>query len=787
MRPLDKKLMRDLASMKGQMIAVGMVMVCGLAVMIMARSLILSLETTRNEYYTEHRLADVFCELTRAPNSLRDQIGEISGVMTVETRIQGGLVLDIPGMAKPADGLVLSLPDDREQKLHLLYLRTGRLPEKFSTNEVVVNESFAKAHGFQPGDELEATIYGSRENLRIVGIALSPEFVIETRSGDIVPDAKGYGIFWMNERELANAFDLEGAFNSVLLDLGPGASVDAVLEDLDRILEPYGGRVAYSRENHPRARQVDDEIAGLRAFSVAFPIIFLSIAAFMTSAALTRVVRLQREQIAQLKAFGYSSFQVGVHYLKFALVVVLGSTAVGGVVGFILGTLVVMLYQYFFHFPELYFHPDTRAILLAFVAAGFASCIGVMGAVRMAVSLPPAEAMRPEPPADFKPTILERLGIHKLVSPASRMTLRQLERKPWQAFFTAVGLSLAAAIPIVPGAMRDGISYLMDFQWTQAQRQDASLTLIEPGSASAISAIQHLPGVIDIQPFRAVSTRMRHGHIDHRVGVIGMPRNASLNRLLDAEGRTAELPISGMLLSAQLAVMLDVKPGDEIEVEVQEGRRPTLRTTVAGTITDFAGVGAYMEIEALRKLMGEGGTINGAHVKVDQKYWDDFVSEVKDSPRIASIITTATSRESFDETVGQMMDTMQYIYFLFAVIVAFGVVYNSARIALSERSRDLATLRVVGFTKREVAGVMIGELALLTIIAIPFGLLIGAELSRALVESFATETIRIPLVLKPKTFAVATLIVFVSSVVSFAVVGRRIKNLDLIGVLKSRE
>ncbi len=533
--PLDLKLLRDIGKLKGQMIAASLVMACGLAMMIMARSLILSLETTRDAYYERYRFADVFSGLKRAPNSLRSRLEKIPGVAAVETRVFGNLKLDLPGLAEPADGAILSLPEDRPQQLNLLFLRTGRLPESGSHNEVVLGEAFAKAHGFQPGDTVDAVMHGARQTLKIVGIALSPEYVFEARAGETLPDNNRFGVFWMNERELATAFELDGAFNNVVVDVAPGVSTAPVMADLDRLLAPYGGLVAYDREDHPSALRLHDEINVLRGLSVAFPIVFLSIAAFMTSAVLTRLVRLQREQIAQLKAFGYSARQVGFHYLKFSLSIVVGGTLVGTVAGMWLGANVVQLYHKFFQFPVLAFHPSYPAVGVAIVVSAGAAFVGVIGAVRQAMRLPPAEAMRPEPPAEFKPSVLERIGLDKLAGPAFRMALRNLERRPWQAAFTALGLALATGIPVVPGTMADSIDHLMDFQWDLAERQNVTVGFIEPGSSSVLSDVRHLPGVMNAEPFRAVPARLRFGYKSRRIGITGLPRDAHLKRLLDAD------------------------------------------------------------------------------------------------------------------------------------------------------------------------------------------------------------------------------------------------------------
>ena len=322
MHPLNRKLLRDLGKMKGQTLAVGLVMACGLAMMIMARSLIFSLESTRDEYYERYHFADVFADLKRAPNDVRAQLTEIGGAASIETRVTGKVTLDLPGLAEPADGMALSLPDDRPQQLNLLFLRSGRTPQSGSRGEVVVSEAFAQAHGFQPGNTIPAIIRGQRQVLTVVGTALSPEYVFEARPGETLPDNRRFGVFWMNERELSTALDLHGAFNNVLVDVAPGQDIAPVIADLDRILAPYGALGAYGRKDHPSAVRLSDELRILHGFAFAFPGAFLSIAAFMSSAVLTRLVRLQREQIAQLKAFGYSSREVGIHYLKFALVIV---------------------------------------------------------------------------------------------------------------------------------------------------------------------------------------------------------------------------------------------------------------------------------------------------------------------------------------------------------------------------------------------------------------------------------------------------------------------------------
>ncbi len=786
--PLDLKLLRDLGKMKGQVFAVSLVMACGLAMMIMTRSLIMTLETTRSTYYQKYAMADIFATLKRAPLSVADQLATLSGVATVETRVAVDVTLDLPGLSEPATGHIISLPEDGgPQKLNRLFLRSGRFPRSDERREVVLGESFAIENGLQPGDSLVAVINGQRETLQICGIGLSPEYVFEARVGETLPDHKRFSVIWMNYRSLAVAYNLDGAFNDVVIDLAPGASPEPVIEEMDQILAPYGAGGAFLRKEQASAQRLDDELRVLNSLSVAYPLVFLSVAAFMVNAVLARIVRLQREQIAQMKALGYSSWQVGGHYLKYVLVIGGLGTLLGGIGGRVLGALLVDMYTLFFRFPSLVFTMDYSALGLALFVSIGASVLGVLTVVWQAVKLPPAEAMRPEPPADFKPSLFERIGLTRFFSPTFRMALRNIERRPWQAVFTVCGLALATGLMVLPGAMSDSIDYLLTFQWNSQQRQDVSVYLTEPGSGRGFHDLEHLPGVIRAEPIRSVQARLKFGHRHRKLSVTGIAPDANLNRLLDDKGNAITMPADGLIMSEMLAKVIGARIGDEVEIEVLEGRRPVLRVPIRGLVTDFAGVYAYMDISALRRLMQEGDTINGAYLALDHKRWDEFMRELKDTPRAAVVMVKRDQLAAFRETTGKSIGILRSLYFVLATIVAFGVVYNSARIALSERSRELATLRVVGFSLAEVRGVLVGELAILVLLALPCGLLFGRGLALFIMSSFSTETVRLPIVINSSTYSIAILVVLTASVSSFALVSRMIGKLDMVGVLKARD
>lgn len=784
---LDRKLLRDLRRLKGQAAAVTVVMACGLAMLIMARSLIASLDGTRAEYYQTHRFAEVFASLKRAPNYLTSRIAAIPGVATVQTDIAVQVTLDLPTLDEPASGLVRSLPDYTDAELNRLFLRRGRWLSPSARGEVLVGEAFADANHLQPGDTLAMLLNGRRQEFRIAGIVLSPEYIFESRPGAALPDNRTYGIFWMPYKEVATAWDLYGAFNHVSLTLEPGADAAPVIAVLDALLKPYGGRGAYGRKDHPSHIRVTDEIRVLTILSIGFPAVFLTVAAFMTNSVLTRLLALQREQIAILKAFGFTNRQIVVHYLKFAAVIVVGGTVLGTLGGIALGHKLVRMYTLFFRFPSLDFHLDRTAVAIALGVGLFAVIAGVFSAVRRAAKLPPAEAMRPEPPANYQPAFLERTGLGRFFGTSFRIAVRNIERRPVQAFFTVAGLALATALLILPNTFKAGIADVLDFQWDVVQRQDINLGLVEPSSARTLHEFERLPGVVDAEPMRMASVRIAFQGRSRQIALRSLEVAGRHNRAVDRNGKEITPPEDGLIVSAKLAQVLGAQPGDELILEALEGKRPIRPVKLVALAEDFTGIAAYMERHALNRFLDEGDVITGATLTLDTARRAEFLHALKGIPRVSAIAIKESMRQAFRETTAQSMGLIQSIYLTFAVIVAFGVIYNNARISLAERARELATLRVIGLTLREVGAIIVIELAILATVALPLGLVMGTGLATGIIQSVNTETVRLPLVFTSYTYTFAIMVVILASSLSAVVVLRKLKQLDLIGALKAPE
>jgi putative ABC transport system permease protein len=729
----------------------------------------------------------VFVGLKRAPNALEPRLAEIPGVAHVQTRVVRDVTLDMPDLNEPAVGRLISIPENGQIELNALHLRSGRYIEPFRDDEILAAEGFVEAHKLHPGDKITAIINGRRKELRIVGTALSPEYVYTIRLGSLVPDDKRFGVFWMGHQALAAAFDMEGAFNDVCLDLTPGADEQEVIERLDEIVKPYGGLGSHGRRDQISNRFLSDEIRQLQRMGTIIPSIFLTVAAFLLNVVLSRIVALQRDQIAALKAFGYSNLAVGIHYLKFVLAVAVVGMILGSIVGYWFGLSITKIYTRFYKFPMLYFTLPPKVALMALGASAVAAIAGTLNVIRHAVNLPPAEAMRPEPPTAYRLTILERLGLQDFFSQPARMILRHLERRPLKAFFSSFGMALAVTILILGRFSADALDFLLETQFTLTQRQDISVGFVEPTSMAGFHEIQHLAGAVHVEPRRMVPVRITHGHIQRRTMIQGIVDAPQLNHLVDENQEAIPLPKEGIVLNSKLAELLDVKLGETVSVEVLEGARHVRQVPVTGLATEFLGTFCYMNLRALNRLLGEGDSLTEAWLTADESRIDDLYKRLKETPRVAGVSIKKISIRSFQDTVMENMLQMQFFNVIFACIIAFGVVYNTARIALSERGRELASLRVLGLTRGEISFILLGELAVLTLMALPLGIAMGWLLVKTVCIFLDTEMYRIPFVIAPATYGFSVTVVLIAALISGLIVRRRLDHLDLIAVLKTRE
>ncbi len=784
---LDRKLLRDLVAWRGTLGAIVVIVACGVATFVAMQSVYDSLSLTQTRYYETYRFGRVFASLTRAPESVAARIAAIPGVRAVQTRVVADVVVDLPGRTDGITARLISIPETGRPALDDLYLREGRMLRPGASDEVLVSEAFARANGLRVGDRLAAVINRRYRRLRIVGIALSPEYVYEIRgAADVWPDNRHFGVIWAARKPLAAAFDLTGAFNDVVVGTAP-ADADAVIAAMDRILAPYGSTGAYGARDQASHRFLSDEIAQLRVQAVFIPAVFLGIAAFLLDIAVSRLVSTQREQIAILKALGIDTFTLLRHYTKLVILVVAVGVAAGVLLGAWLGLRLTVIYTRFFHFPLLAYRLHPAIVAEAAAIACTAALAGTAIAMVRAARLAPAEAMRPPSPPLYRATLLERLGAAASLPLAARMIARNLERRSWTALGTVLAIAFGVAMLVVGRYGSDAIAFMIDLQFRTIQREDVTLTFSRPVRASARYELAALPGVRAVEPFRALAVRLRAGHRSRRVALLGLPDPSPLLRITDRNLVAHRVPPRGLLLSAQLARLLGITAGEAVTLEVLEGRRIVRTVPVAAVIDDVLGLNAYMNDDALHRLLDEDRTINGAYLAVDPRALDAFDRRAKGLPLIAGIAYRESMLQQFERTIAESMGISIAFLIGFAAAIACGVIYNAGRIVLSERARELATLRILGYSQREIATLVFGELAVLAAAAVPLGWGIGYALCLALAPFYETDVYRLPVVVTPASYAFAAAVAAACALLSSVPLASEMRKLDLQAVLKAVE
>lgn len=787
MKAIDIKLWRELWAMRMQALAIAMVIVGGVGIFIMSMSTVDSLYETREDYYRSNHFAHVFASLKRAPLSLVKRIEEIPGADKVETRVVAYVNLDVEGFDDPVSGHLLSLPDNSPGLLNQPYLRNGRLFEPGRDNEVLLSEEFAHAHNLQPGDKLHATINGRRKQLTVVGHALSPEYIYQIAPGAMFPDYKRYGVLWVARKPLASAYDMDGAFNNVTLTLSRDANEQDVIDRLDEILKPYGGVGAYSREDQLSNRFITEELKQQQTIATIFPIIFFGVAAFLLNVVTSRLISLQREQIAGLKAFGYSNFAVGLHYTKLILMIVTLGVIIGTGVGVWMGKGMSNIYMGFYSLPYMIYVLKPQVVLAAALISMTVAILGTLYAVSTAARLPPAQGMRPEPPVMYHSTLVEKLGLQRWFSQPTRMILRHIERHPLKSILTTLGISMACGTMMIGGFQEGAIDRMVGVQFGMSHTSDLTAIYTEPTSQRSLYSLRSLQGMEHAEAFREVPAKLQFEHRFYRTAVKGIQGDGQLMRLLDTSLQRIDLPQEGIILTDYLAELLHIKPGDMLTIEILEGNRPVVQVLVVGLAREYLGVNAYMQRESLNRLLKEGDAISGAWLQVDSNYLKNIYTDLKNMPRIAGVVEQKSAIKAFYETLAETVLFFTFISTMLGGVIAFGVIYNSMRIALSERNRELASLRVLGFQRGEVAYILLGEQALLTLVAIPVGFVFGYGLCAYLAYAFGSDLYRIELVLAPNVYAFSALVVIFSSILSAIMIWRNIAQLDMVAVLKTKE
>ena len=784
---LDIKVLRDLRQMRLQVLTIAMLIAAGVAVFVMSVSNYLALVGAMDSHYRNERFADLFASVTRAPLAVVAKLRETDGVGTVVPRIAKAVRVTREDEKLPIAGRVISLPATGQPSLNRLYLVQGRWPDPLHPDEVIVNEAYAEARGVRMGEAIDVVLNGRLQGFRVVGAALSPEFVFATRAAVPLPDDRNFVVLWATEDAIASAFDMKGAFNDVLMTLSPNARIGEVLEKVDRVLAPYGGTGAYDRTDQPSHRFLDDELAEQETMSIAMPSLFFGIAAFLLNIVIGRIVEAQRGQIASLKALGFSNSTIAVHYFKFVTAIALIGSTLGLALGQWFSTGVIGSYRAFFRFPLLEPRPEPWLLAFATLVSVIAANLAAATAVHRLAVLAPAEGMRPQaPPNPYPFSWVRTIGNQHI--PLQYVTVvRAILGRPVRTVLTIFGVALALPLILFGLFWFDAIDYMTDVSFGRVERGDAVLTFTEPVSSDALYELRAVPGALKAEVQRIVPVRLLAGHRTYRTSAIGVDWPSELKVPRDSRLQPMDVPPDGIMLSRQIARQLDLKVGDGVSMEVLEGIRVIKEVTVRTISDDILGTSVILNRTALNRLMQEGSVVNTATLKIDPIQSARLWSRITLMPKIEGSSVKALWFALFNDTIGGLLLTGALILCGFGILIAIGIVYNSARISLQERAWELAGLRIIGLTRREVSAVIISELVVELIVAVPAGLFIGRYLIELIASMRASKSFQIPPVINPSSYATASLLVVGAALFSFIAIRRSIEALDPVSVLKTRD
>jgi putative ABC transport system permease protein len=793
MKALDRKLLRDLRLMWSQALTIALVVASGIGGFLTTLSAVESLALARDRFYAQGRFADVFAGVKRAPDALVETLRAIPGVADVQTTTEMAVRIEIEGLAEPIIGQLIGIDRHRPQRMNLLTLRSGHAEDASQspgqggsdgTLPVWVSETFAVAHGLKPGARLSALINGKQRTLAMAGVALSPEYIFAGLWG--MPDQRGFGVFWLDEEALVAAYDMQGAFNRIAVKLAPGADERAVIAALQRHLAPYGGREAHGRADQTSHAMLDNEIKEQRVMGTVLPAIFLGVAAFLLNVVVSRLVATQREQIAALKALGYPNATIAGHYLKMVLAIVLAGFGLGLALGDVLGTMFTQLYAEFFRFPQFEHRIAPWLIAVGLLLTVATAVLGTLNAIGATVRLSPAEAMRPPAPGRYRRTLLETLGITGMPT-TLRMILRNMERRPLRSVLSIGGIAAAVAIVIMGNFFRDAMEFIVDSQFTLAMRNDVAVWALDPVSDRARGELLRLPGVKAVESSRFVPVTLVNGHRRERSQIRGYASVPDIYRIVDVDLRQTLPAGDGIVLTDRLADKLGLRVGDVVQAEVLEGRTRTLNLVVDATVREMMGLNAYMNRDALNRALGDGDLSGGFAIALETGAEPGLLAATRKMPRVAGAFSKATMLRNMQEVSARNIRVMSAVLTMFASVIAIGVVYNNARIALAERTWELASMRVLGFTRAEVSALLLGEMAISIGVALPLGMMLGFGLVHLITELLKSDQFFFPVVILPRTYAWAAICVVVAGIGSALVVRRRIDRLDMVAALKTRE
>jgi putative ABC transport system permease protein len=790
---LGRKLARDLYRSKWLLLAITCIIAVGVMCFVSMQSAYHNLDRAKQRYYQQCRMADFWIDLKKAPLTELAALGRLPGITEIHSRIQFFAIVDLPDVVRPINVQVLSLPDRRQGVINDVVLQRGHYFTERRDNEVIVNDTFARAHGLMPGDWVHLLLNNRREEFFVVGTGISSEFTYMLGPGELVPNPQSFGVFYLKRTYAEEIFDFQGAANQVVGRLEPAARREdsETLRRAEALLEPFGVFEVTPLETQASNQFLSSEIEGLGAFATVVPAIFLAVAALVLNVLINRLARQQRTTVGTLKALGYSDWSLFGHFLSFGVLVGVGGGLLGSLLGYLSATGMTVVYRLFFEFPELrsgfYFYTHVVGMSISLVCA----VLGSLHGARTMLRLQAAEAMRPEPPRTGHAVWLERLlgPLWQRLSSGWRLALRGVLRARLRTVAGIFAAAMGAGLLMTGFMMVEAQYFLIDFQFERIARSDIDLTLESERGREALDEVRRLPAVEHAEPVLQVACTFVNGPYRRKSGVLGLASDARLTVPRDTQGRALALPEHGIVITERLASILHVAPGDRLTMIPVKGERRPVEVTVAEVADSYLGLAAYADIEYLSRLVGEPTALSGVQLTADGRPEGlrRLYARLKQMPAVRSVVARRDTVENLRETLIANQWVFIGALIVFAGVIFFGSVLNASMVSLAERQREVATLLALGYDHWQVGGMFLRETMVTNLVGALLGLPVGYLLSVLTALAYNSDLIRLPIVCPPWVWLSTLALAVLFALLAHAAVQWRIRRLDYLEALKVKE
>ncbi|MCR4440829.1 MAG: FtsX-like permease family protein [Peptococcaceae bacterium] len=787
---LWRKVLRDLKDNKGSYIACATVMVIGLLFFTSFSMVLENMDLAQKNFYYYYNFADGFAEVAAMPHGEIEKLRSIEGIKEIQGRLIKDVRVVFPGREDNVYLRLVSVDPGAVNPLNGVRLEMG-IPLEEREMNIWIDNKFYQANGLELNSEIEIIAEGKKRSLRIAGAGVSPEFIYAMRSsGDLFPRPEEFGIAYLPYKTMETFFQEKGSVNSLIFKLMPGADYQGVEDRLKAELKAYGLKSIYPRKDQASHVILSEELEQLGNMGRSIPLIFLSVASIILYIMLRRMIENQRVQIGVLKAMGYTDREVMFHYLSYALVVGAAGGIAGGLLGAALSRPYTDMYRLYFNIPGLESRFSLAAVFLSLALSLTFSAIAGYRGCRAVLALEPAEAMRPRSPLPGKSVLLERVSFFwKALNVQGKMAVRNLARNKSRSFFIVIGITFTFALLSMSWSMWELSEEMLFDQFEKIETYDVKINLSQPLKRSLVEReLSGFPGVKSVESKAEIPVTLRNKWNKKDVVLLGLPAGSKMHRVLDADSQPVQLPHRGVVISERLAQLLEAEVGTELTLESLMLKDPdsSKKVEVAGVIPQYLGLNAYMEIEALQSLLGQGEIVTTAMLKIDERDLPLLHQEYRNSAVISGIEDRAKMLRQLRELMGSYSATI-YIMLLIGMVVGFAIIYNTSVISVSERSRELASMMVLGMTPSEVLSVITFEQWFLS----AFGMLGGIPLTKlmlvGLARSISNDVYSMPTALGMMSVAVAVLFTVLSIWIGQRAAAGKIRSLHLADVLKAAE